>query len=152
MDLARAMPKLKVLQLGGTPCKTGGGVTVKGLVALSRGCRFLSELRIHFQAPNFVEAATRAEVSTPSNGKTATPQKDCALATLEVGEIPIPTPEGTALKVTVTLLQIFPHLLNVKFVEKKWKDVVKIMKLFKQIGAFIQHMGKKYLHILSPPR
>ena len=152
MDLARTMPKLRILRLGGAPCETGGGVTVKGLIAVARGCRLLSELRIHFETASFFEAATGAKVSTPSNGETAGSQQGCALTSLEVGEIHIPTQEGAALKVAAILLQIFPRLLNVKFVEKKWKEVVKIIKVFKKAGVFVQHTGKTYFHILSPPR
>jgi hypothetical protein len=70
IDLARAMPKLETLRLGGAPCGTRGGVTVKGLVALARGCRHLRKLRIHFQTASLAEAATGAEVPAPSGGET----------------------------------------------------------------------------------
>ena len=152
IDLARAMPKLKILQLGSTPCEVGGGVTVKGLIALARGCRLLSELRIHFETASFLEAVAEAEVSTISNDETTSPQQGCALTSLEVGGIPIPTSEGTVLKVTVILLQVFPRLLKVKFSEKRWKEVLKTIKLFRQIGAFVQRTGKTCPHIFSPPR
>ena len=151
MDLARAMPKLKILRLGGAPCRIGGGVTVKGLIALGRGCRLLSELRIHFETASFVEVATGVMVPTPSNGETIALQQSCALTNLDVGRIPIPTSDGTVLKVTMILLRIFPRLLNVKYVEMKWKEVVKIINLSRQIGDFVQRTGKTYFHIFSSP-
>ena len=150
IDLARAMPKLKILRLGGAPCRTGGGITVKGLIALGRGCRLLSELCIHFEATSFIGTATEAGMSTPSNGKTAGSLQGCALTNLEVGQIPIA--DGAELTVAVILLQIFPRLLTVEFIEKKWKNVADTIKFFRQISAFVQHTGKTYPHIFSPPR
>ena len=70
IDLARSMPKLEILGLGNSPCKTIGGVTSKGLVALARGCRHLSKLRIHFQTASLVETATGARVPAPSDDET----------------------------------------------------------------------------------
>jgi hypothetical protein len=48
ISLAQAMPKLKILRLGGTPCRIPTGVTFKGLITLACNCPQLSELRIHF--------------------------------------------------------------------------------------------------------
>jgi len=50
-DLAQAMPKLEILQLGHPPCERGTGVTIKGLIALACGCLDLSALRIHLKLP-----------------------------------------------------------------------------------------------------
>jgi len=142
MDLARAMPKLEILKLGDAPCGAGGGVTAKGLIALARGCRHLSKLRIHFQAASFVEAATGPGVPAPSNDSMVVRRH--ALTDLEVGEIPIPSPRDTVNIVAVTLLQIFPRLLNIEFVEKKWKDVMHTIRLIKRISTFVQHTSKAY--------
>ena len=123
IDLARAMPKLEILRLGDAPCKTIGGVTAKGLVALARGCRHLSKLRIHFQTASLVEAATGAGVPAPSDDETVVRREDCVLTDLEVGEIPIH--RDTVLTIALTLLQIFPHLLNIEFDDWEWEGVVK---------------------------
>ena len=146
IDLTWAMPKLKILRLGNAPCKTIGGVTAKGLVALARGCRHLSELRIHFQIASLVEAATGTGVPAPSDDETAVRWEDCVLTDLEVGEIPIH--RDTVLTVALTLLQIFPHLLNIEFVEGKWEGVVRNIGLFKRIGTFIRRTGKAHLSYL----
>ena len=65
-------------------------VTVKGLIALVRGCRRLSRLRIHFQIPSPVEVATGPEIPALFDGSTVVRQQDRVLTTLEVGEISIP--------------------------------------------------------------
>ena len=150
IDLARAMPKLQLLRLGGTPCRTGGGITAKGLIALAYGCRHLSKLRIHFETASLVEATTGAGVPASSDGKTMDRWQDCALTDLEVGWIPIH--QEDVLKITMTLLQIFPHLVNVKYTERKWKEVAGIVELVRRIGNFVRHTGKTYLHALNPPQ
>jgi hypothetical protein len=142
IDLARAMPKLETLRLGDAPCETRGGVTVKGLIALARGCRHLRKLRIHFQTASLVEAATGTEVAVPSDGETVVPRQDCALTDLDVGKIPLS--QGTALKVIMALLQIFPRLINIEFIEKKWGDAVEIIRVIKRISTFVQHTSKEY--------
>ena len=149
VDLARAMPKLQILRFGGNPCGAGGGVTVKGLIALARGCRLLSTLRIHFRTASLVEAATVVEVPSPSDDETVIRRQDCNLTDLEVGKIPIP--DRSKWEVTVTLLQIFPHLLNIKFIEAKWREVKETIKLIKRIGTFVRRTGKSHLPYLWSP-
>jgi len=143
MDLARAMPKLEILRLGGVPCGARGGVTVKGLIALARGCRCLSKLRIHFQASSLVEVVTGTEVPVPSDGSMVVRRQDCALTELEVGEIPIA--EASVLMVAMTLLRIFPRLLNIEFIERKWEGAMEIIKIVERIDTFVQHISKAYL-------
>ena len=143
IDLARAMPKLEILKLGGAPCKTGGDVTVKGLIGLACGCRHLSKLRIHFQTESLVEVVAGAEVPAPSGSGMVVRQQDCALTDLEVGEIPIQ--KGTANTVAVALLQIFPRLLNIEFIEKRWEDAAEIIRLTRRFSTFVQHTGKRHL-------
>lgn len=145
MDLARAMPKLQLLRLGGVPCETTGGITVKGLIALTRGCRHLSKLRIHFLAASLAETATGVEVPAPGD-EAVIRRQDCALTDLEVGKTPIPA--GAVLKVAIALLQIFPRLLDIKSDYKRWEEVVEIIRVFRRIGAFVQHTGEVCLPYL----
>jgi len=146
IDLARAMPNLKILELGGAPCRTKGGATIKGLIALARGCRHLSKLRIHFQAASLVEVVFGVEVPATSDDETMVRRQDCALTDLEVGEIAIP--EDIVDMVAITLLQIFPRLFNINFVERKWESAMNIIGVVKRIGTFVQHTGKG--HLLYP--
>lgn len=107
ISVVRAMPKLQDLRLGGKPCRTSTGVTTKGFIALAYGCSCLSDLRIHFEATNLVQAVTGAGELAPSGDGTAVRREDCSLTSLTVGDIPIP--EGATLMVATTLLRIFPH-------------------------------------------
>jgi len=140
MDLAQAMPKLEILKLGDAPCGAERGVTFKGLIALARGCRHLSKLRIHFQAASLVAAVTDAGVPASLGDETAVRGQDCVLTDLEVGKIPIPT--DSALTVAMVLLQIFPRLHNIEPMRKEWRDVAENIKLFQRIGSLVQRAGK----------
>ena len=66
VDLARAMPKLEILQLGRAPCATPTGITVNGFIGLACCCPRLSSLRIHFQSTSLVEAVTSATARSRS--------------------------------------------------------------------------------------
>ena len=133
-DLAQAMPRLEVLQLGGEPCGTPTGVTFKGLIALACRCPQLSELCIHFRADSLIDATSSGEPPSPSKHAAATPQTNCALTELYVGKNPIP--EGSALAVALILFQVFPHLLSItsKDDNREWESVREMFKSFKQSG------------------
>jgi len=76
--LARSMPKLKTLELGGPPRrKIPTGVTAKGLVVLAHHCPDLSTPILHFQV---------AGLSAPPTISGMAP--NTTLTDLEVGEIP----------------------------------------------------------------
>ena len=141
-NLAQAMPKLEILQLGDYPCRIATGVTVNGLMELAHRCPHLSELRIHFQAASLVDAVAVAVARPPSGGEHAVQGSDCALTDLEVGEIPIPAGSGSS--VSLVLLQIFPRLLNVRHVDRGWGGVAKNIKTFRQTGTFVHHSGKAH--------
>jgi len=142
MDMARAMPKLEILQLGDIPCETPTGITVNGLIGLARLCPRLSKLCIHFQATTLVEAATSTTARSPSNSKPVIRREDCALTDLEVGMIPIPAQSG--LVIAHILLQIFPRILNVKWYSSEWKAVAETINDFRRIGNFVHHTGEAH--------
>lgn len=147
MDLVRAMPKLELLRLGGAPCETPTGVTVKGLIALASGCRHLFDLRIHFQTTSLVLAVNQG-APPPSEGKTAVRLPNCALKDLDVGAILIP--EGRELVVTMALLQIFPNLLNITFAGDWWRNIAENITLFKRIGTFVHDTSETHPFYLYP--
>jgi hypothetical protein len=146
INLAQAMPKLEVLQLGGAPCETPTGVTFKGLIALACRCPQLSELRVHFRADSLVEATTSGEPPPLSERAATISRTNCALTDLHVGEIPIP--EGSALAVALVLLQVFPHILNIKRHNPQWKSVAETIELFKRIGGHVRYAGEAHLPYL----
>jgi len=139
ISLAQAMPKLEILHLGRAPCGRATGATVDGLIGLASHCPNLSKLRIHFQASSLVDAATSAATQAALDDKPVAPWKECALTDLAVGETPIPA--ESALTVTLMLLQIFPHILNVKYTNRKWKTVTETVKRFRRMGAFVHRSG-----------
>ena len=141
--LARAMPKLEILQLGSPPCRDIlTGATAKGLVVLSHHCPNLYTLRIHFQvaslcAPTITEAA-------PNVASTGL-RRDCALTQLEVGKIPVPG--ESVLVVALTLLLIFPHLRCVHSSEiENWEKVEDALCLARQIVDY----SSKELRLCAP--
>ena len=50
---------------------------------------------------------------------------------LEVGEIPVP--EESALMVALTLLQIFPQIMNIEYINEGWGKVEDAIHLSKRI-------------------
>lgn len=116
--LARAMPKLKILQLGSKPCQTPTGVTVKGLVELACHCINLSILRVHIQVNSLVQIA--------------------------VGDMTVQ--EGSVLTVALALSHIFPRINKIKYTDPRWENVQDTVKLSKrlsnQIGALASFSGE----------
>jgi hypothetical protein len=138
--LAQAMPKLESLKLGGTPCRTRTGVTVQGLIALASRCIHLSELRIHFLGDSLVEVATIAEDISLTSDETVVRRDDCGLKHLQVGRIPIPP--GSAVRIALSLLQIFPRILKVEYVTPEWKEVARTIEDSRRIGIFVGRAGE----------
>ena len=137
-DLARAMPKLKILRLGDSPCREIPiGVTVKGLVALANHCPDLSELCVHFQVDSLHEAPAIVWTS-PNVGSTAL-RRDCALKELVVGEIPMP--EESVLMVALTLARIFLYLEYTDPVDDNWLKVVDALYLSRKI---VDYSGEEH--------
>jgi len=143
INLAQAMPELEILQLGNQPCKAVTGVTFKGLIVLALRCPRLSKLRVHLQANKLAEATSRIGPLFPSEPTAVIPQTNCALTDLQVGETPISGP--ATLAVSLTLLQIFPEIHNIEYLNSRWGSVAEPIKLFKRIGGHIHHASKTHL-------
>ncbi|KAF9642687.1 hypothetical protein BDM02DRAFT_3124263 [Thelephora ganbajun] len=135
--LAQAMPKLEILQIGGPPCQAPSDVTIQRLIALAHHCLGLSMLRIHFQTDSLVVALINEAIPSPSSGESRLPREDCALASLEVGEIPVP--EQHMLPIVLTLLRVFPRLRNIEYIDEGWEEVENTIRLSSQIGSLVQH-------------
>ena len=142
------MPKLEFLKLGDAPChQFTTGVTANGLVALAHHCPNLSLLRIHFQVVS-LSAPPGSPEMTPDAESTALCM-DCALTKLEVGEIPVP--EGSVLRIALTLLRIFPRLDSIFFMDEEWGEIEDAINYSKRI---INHSSKQHLshHALKHPQ
>lgn len=125
-DLARAMLMLEILKLGDSPCKTPGGVTVKGLAILAYHSLHLSDL--HFQ----VSTLDPAEIpAIASGGGSVLPREDCALTGLGVGDIHVP--QESTLMVALTLVRVFPHLYVICWNYKSWMEIEDALGRSKQL-------------------
>ena len=146
INLARAMPKLKVLLLGSDPCSIPTGVTVKGLVKLACHCIDLSTLRLHIRVDSLVQMAAGDIATSPSTAEPAAPRVECALANLGVGDMPIQ--EGSALTVALALLHIFPRISQIGYKNPHWQDVQNTITLSKRlsnrIGTLARFSSKAY--------
>ena len=129
-NLAQAMPKLKFLVLGDSPCRRiPTGVTAKGLVALAHHCPNLSNLRIHIHLSSFITSPA-AIWMTPDVEPTAL-RRDCALKHLDVGRIPMP--EQSVLMAAVTLGLIFPWIASIEATHEGWGKVEDAIRFSRQI-------------------
>ena len=97
------MPRLEILHIGESPCKTPTGVTAKGFVALAHYRLRLSDLRVHFQVAG-LDLSTIPQAA--SGGESTTPREDCALTRPSAGRIYLS--DESTLMVTQTLLRSFP--------------------------------------------
>ena len=144
MNLAWAMPKLEILQLGDQPCsEIPIGVTVKGLVVLADNCPDLDDLQIHFQVIN-LSAPPAIVRATPTTGSIAL-RRVCGLRFLDVGYIPMP--EESVSMVALTLARIFPSLEGFNSVDENWEKVIGMIRLSGRTANF---SGKG--HHLSTPK
>ena len=136
-DIARAMPRLKTLQLGGLPCQASTGVTAKGLTVLAHHCPDLSSLCIHFQAASLGDPLTVAEMVY--NVGSATLRRNYALKTSEVGETPVS--EESVPFIALALSCIFPRLDYIDDVHRSWEKVMDSIRTSRQ-GA--DYSGEEY--------
>ena len=136
-DLAQAMPELEIVQLGGPPCQTPGGVTVKGLAALAYYCPHLTRLCIHFQVASL---CPETFPSIAASEEFSTSQDSCALYSLRAGGIIVP--DGAELMVTLTLLHIFPCLEEIPDSDVTWDSVSEALFYSKRLARV---SSKKFL-------
>jgi len=120
IGLSRAMPKLKVLELGYEPCRESTtGVTAKGLLALALHCPDLQRLCIHIQVSSLSVPPARPGIGR--NTESTASWTDCALTNITAGDIPMP--EESALMVALTLLRIFPRIVRTGGGNAGWRKV-----------------------------
>lgn len=144
--LAQAIPGLETLQLGNKPCQAPSNVTIQGLIALAHHCVGLTRLSIHFRAESLIVAVVNVPAPPVSGSESHLPRGNCALTSLEVGKIP--APDQYPIEAFLTLLHIFPHLLEIDYVDIGWKWIADTIALSNRIGSFVHHSGKvRSLHL-----
>ena len=88
------MPSLTFLRLGSHPCDAGTTqVTFASLVILSMNCRYLEQLRLHFDVTNVAKqmlAKSKNILPRSSEPTLFTSTSRCRLNTLHVGKFPFP--------------------------------------------------------------
>jgi len=140
--LSFAMPNLTFLGLGSHPCNMGTvRVTFASLVILSMNCRSLEQLRLHFDATSIVKqtlAKTRDTLPRSGEATLFTSTSRCRLNTLHVGNIPFPDVPHSRWIIATALLNIFPHLINIKHGGGSiWKDVLDCITICRMIPTVI---------------
>ena len=138
-ELAGAMPKLKVLELGEEPCHVFTGVTAEGLLVLARNCRHLSRLRIHFKVDSVVESVETQTTLSDSDDEATARKHDCALTDLEAGMTP--TWAWSAPMIAKGLIRIFPYLQNINSTMGLWGEVEQEVRLL-PAGQRVGRSGK----------
>ena len=138
ITLVQAILKQVTLKLGRAPCQVSGGVTIHGLIALAHHCRDISKLRVHFRTNSLTEAL--AEEPVPSPQGPCLPRENCALTSLEVGEIPILKHHRHT--VVFALLRIFPRLCDIEYEDDEWEYVADMIKLSRKIDSVVHRSGE----------
>jgi len=129
-ELAVALPRLRALSLGSSPCKVATpDVTVSSLVALSANCVDLDSLQLHFDANDIVTRRSRTSSRTHKS--------TCKLRTLRVGSQPLSSKHDDILLVTFTILHIFPHLETILYTGGPWDRVKQGVQLFQKAPRII---------------
>ena len=115
-ELAKALPRLKSLKLGGVPCKVfTPNVTIESLAALSTNCVDLDFLQLHFDANKLVSSGSYTDYQS----RTFTSR----LRTLSVGSQPLPSDNKNIILIAFALIRIFPHVEELSHAEGAWKQV-----------------------------
>lgn len=140
--LSFAMPNLTFLGLGSHPCNNGTAqVTFASLVILSMNCRYLEQLRLHFDATAIVkQTLAKSKNTLPRSGEATlfTSTSRCRLNTLHVGNLPFPDVPHSRWIIATALLHIFPHLISVKHGGGSiWKDVLDCITMCRMIPTAI---------------
>jgi len=120
-NLARAMPRLRILELGDPPCHDISiGVTAKGLMILANHCPNLHTLCVHLQVDSLCVPPAISEV--PPGTRFTALRRDCTLSDLVVGEIPLS--EESVPTIALTLAHIFPHIESIDYSDENWDKVM----------------------------
>lgn len=139
-ELSSALPNLRILHLGGDPCgRSTTTVSFETLGAISKHCKHLESLRVHFN-PNDINTLSRSEevyVALEDSGVKT--HSECALKTLNVGKIRLPGEKGLLdWLVALALLEIFPSLSVIEHDRSSilWPEVERRIRSCKVVKKF----------------
>jgi hypothetical protein len=138
--LVKAMPKLENLSLGDPcPSQIRDDFTVKSLLAIAKHCKALIVLKIHINCESIVMNPYEDDAHYPTGAPDTTALSDyhgCPLRSALFGSCPIPMgPEG-GMTVAMTLLRLFPRLLQVR-----WHQPESSMPPWSTVNALVTSHG-----------
>ena len=134
VQLAKALPKLVELFLGGVPCGSPArGITLTGLHPLSMHCVNLETLQVHFDALDTPTDVPEDMLSQPPDQLLSNPNH-CHLSRLVVGGLPVSTSAKSPLIVAYLLHQMFPSLSKIlrSVEDSPWKKVQEYVDVFRK--------------------
>jgi hypothetical protein len=137
--LTKAMPHLESLAIGEEPCGIPSQITFKSLYTISRRCPQLTSLRIHFNPEFFVSKIdTDAQSGDVALGlpDLKTQSDLCCVATIEVGNIPLPSESNTSYIMALGLLGVFPRLEKLEYDDGDWEDIDDMIGVCRRMGRF----------------
>jgi hypothetical protein len=143
-ELSSALPNLRTLYLGGDPCGlVTTSVSFVTLVIISKHCKHLESLRIHFDPADIVALDNTEEPSAvfADNGEGA--RSECALETLNVGNTQMVGEEGLlSWHMALALLEIFPRLSVIEhaYPGEIWLEVRRRLQRCRDIKRFVGDM------------
>jgi hypothetical protein len=143
-ELSSALPKLRTLHLGGNPCDlVSASVTFATLAVISKHCKHLESLRIHFNPIDVAGLSSDEELSMPFDDSGVRMRSECALKTLGVGGIRVFGEKGLfAWDMALALLEIFPSLSVIEHTPSNeiWPEVTRRLQRCKAIKRYIGDM------------
>lgn len=133
-QLAKALPQLVELFLGGVPCGSPTrGITFAGLRFLSVHCVHLETLQVHFSTLEIPTDIPEDVLSKPPDQAPLGPNY-CRLLRLVVGGLPISASGKSPLIIAYFLYQLFTRLSDVlrTVADSPWKEVQEHVDVFQK--------------------
>ena len=143
-QLSSALPNLRIFHLGGRPCAVmATSVSFETLAIISKRCKYLESLRIHFN-PTYIGTLSRDEelLAFFADGDMSA-RSEYALETLIVGNIQVVgEKELLSWYMALALSEIFPLLSVIEHAPNNeiWTEVEIRLKRCKAIKGFAGHM------------
>jgi hypothetical protein len=142
-ELSSALPNLRTLHLGEDPCGRGTtGVSFATLATISKRCKHLQSLRIHFNPMDIIALGVTEAFPVPDDDGEGV-RSECALVTLNVGNTKMPGEKGLlSWYMALALLEIFPRLsvIRHRYDSEIWEEVEQQVQRCKAIKRLVRHM------------
>ena len=147
-ELVKALPNLRSLKFGTSPCSGPANNTIKTLISIAKYCKHLTELVIHTNVEAIVNDVSRHE-----NWRDDLALQDpffflagCPVRIIIFGLCSIPDEQG-ARTFAMVLLRLFPHLNAITTARLFWDQLLwsmvdDIITTHRGVGTAIADVGK----------